>query len=68
MSSGSDRHDRDSRESVFLYALQVLPSSERPAVEAHLSECASAFRARRCPVMRLHFVGHKMCCDARIAW
>jgi len=40
MSSGSDRHDRDSRESVFLYALHVLPASERPVVEAHLSECA----------------------------
>ena len=40
MSSGSNRHDGDSRESVFLYALHVLPSNERPVVEAHLSECA----------------------------
>ena len=40
MSSGSGNHDRDSLESVFLYALQVLPSSERLAVEAHISACA----------------------------
>lgn len=44
MSSGSDRHDRDSRKSVFLYALQVLPSSERPVVEAHISACAECRR------------------------
>jgi anti-sigma factor ChrR (cupin superfamily) len=40
MSSGSGNHDRDSLESVFLYALQVLPSSERLVVEAHISACA----------------------------
>lgn len=39
MSSGSGNHDRDSLESVFLYALQVLPSSERLVVEAHISAC-----------------------------
>jgi anti-sigma factor ChrR (cupin superfamily) len=40
MSSESSNHDRDSLESVFLYALQVLPSSERLLVEAHISACA----------------------------
>ena len=37
MSSGTGRHDR---EAVFLYALQALPPSERPAVEAHIAACA----------------------------
>jgi anti-sigma factor ChrR (cupin superfamily) len=36
MSSASDQHDR---ESVFLYALQALPSSEALAIETHLSTC-----------------------------
>jgi len=40
MSSGSDRHDRDYRELVFLYALRALPSSEIPVVEAQISACA----------------------------
>src|SRR2546430_17052240 len=40
MSSGSSTHDRDYPELVFLYALQALPSSERPGVEAHISVCA----------------------------
>jgi anti-sigma factor ChrR (cupin superfamily) len=40
MSSGSGEHDRDYAESVYLYALQALPSSECPVVEAHLSACA----------------------------
>ena len=40
MSSGSDTHDRDYRELVFLYALGALPSSECPVVEAHISACA----------------------------
>jgi anti-sigma factor ChrR (cupin superfamily) len=40
MSSGTNDHDRDYAETVFLYALQALPSSEIPAVEAHLSGCA----------------------------
>jgi anti-sigma factor ChrR (cupin superfamily) len=40
MSSGSGNHDRDSLEAVFLYALQALPSSERLAVETHISDCA----------------------------
>jgi anti-sigma factor ChrR (cupin superfamily) len=39
MSSGSGHPDRDHLESVFLYALQVLPSNERLAVEAHISAC-----------------------------
>ncbi len=39
MSSGSGKHDRD-QELVFLYALQALPSSDVPAVEAHLAACA----------------------------
>jgi anti-sigma factor ChrR (cupin superfamily) len=37
MSAASDQHDR---ESVFLYALQALPSSEALAVETHISACA----------------------------
>ena len=40
MSSGSSKHDRDYPEMVFLYALQALPSSELPGVEAHISACA----------------------------
>ena len=40
MSSGSGHHDRDYRELVFLHALQALPSSEIPVVEAHLAACA----------------------------
>jgi anti-sigma factor ChrR (cupin superfamily) len=40
MSSGTSGHDRDYAETVFLYALQALPSSEIPSVEAHLSACA----------------------------
>src|SRR5437867_11232997 len=40
MSSGSSTHDRDDPELVFLYALQALPSSERPGVVAHISACA----------------------------
>jgi len=40
MSSGSPGHDRDYLESLFLYALQALPSSEISVVEAHLSACA----------------------------
>jgi anti-sigma factor ChrR (cupin superfamily) len=36
MSSASNGHDR---ESVFLYALQALPSSEAQAVETHLAAC-----------------------------
>ena len=33
-------HDRDYLELVFLHALQVLPASEIPVLEAHLAECA----------------------------
>ena len=40
MSSGPDSHDRDYRELVFLYTLRALPSSDIPAVEAHISACA----------------------------
>ena len=40
MSKGSANHDRDYLELVFLHALRVLPSSEIPVLEAHLSECA----------------------------
>jgi hypothetical protein len=32
MSSGTNDHDRDYAETVFLYALQALPSSEIPTV------------------------------------
>jgi anti-sigma factor ChrR (cupin superfamily) len=40
MSSGAAEHDRDYLELVFLHALRVLPSSEIPILEAHLSACA----------------------------
>ena len=40
MSKGSANHDRDYLELVFLHALLVLPSSDIPVLEAHLSECA----------------------------
>jgi len=40
MSSGSSKHERDYPELVFLYALQALPPSEVPVVEAHISTCA----------------------------
>jgi hypothetical protein len=33
-------HDRDYLELVFLHALRVLPASEIPVLEAHLSACA----------------------------
>ena len=40
MNSKSDQHNREHPDSVFLYALQALPASEIPVVEAHISECA----------------------------
>lgn len=39
MSSVSDSHGRDHSERLFLYALQALPSSEVPALEAHITAC-----------------------------
>ena len=43
MSSESRHHDRE-LESVLLHALQALPPSEVPVVEAHLSACAECRR------------------------
>jgi len=40
MSSGSREHERDHLESVSLYALQALPASEIPVVEAQIAACA----------------------------
>jgi anti-sigma factor ChrR (cupin superfamily) len=40
MSSTSGQHDQHHSELVFLHALQALPSSEVPVVEARLSACA----------------------------
>jgi quercetin dioxygenase-like cupin family protein len=40
MSSRSGEHERDHLESVCLYALQALPASEVPLVEAQISVCA----------------------------
>jgi quercetin dioxygenase-like cupin family protein len=40
MSSGSGAHERDHLDAVFLYALQTLPASELPVVEAQISACA----------------------------
>ena len=39
-SNGAETHDRDHAESVFLYALQALPVTEIPGVEAHISACS----------------------------
>ena len=39
MSAGAN-HDRDYLELVFLHALQALPASDVPVVEAHISACA----------------------------
>jgi anti-sigma factor ChrR (cupin superfamily) len=40
MSAGFANHDRDYLELVFLHALQALPASDIPVVEAHISACA----------------------------
>jgi anti-sigma factor ChrR (cupin superfamily) len=40
MKSASGRHDQDHLELVFLYALQALPLSEVPVVNAQISACA----------------------------
>ncbi len=40
MNSKSGQHDREHLDLVFLYALQALPSSEIPVVEAHIASCA----------------------------
>jgi hypothetical protein len=40
MSSASEKGGCDHSELVFLYALQVLPASEVPAVEAHIATCS----------------------------
>src|SRR5260370_15689341 len=39
MNSKSGQHDREHLDLVFLYALQALPSSEIPVVEAHICSC-----------------------------
>lgn len=40
MSSGSREHERDHVDSVCLYAVQALPASEVPVVEAQIAACA----------------------------
>jgi anti-sigma factor ChrR (cupin superfamily) len=40
MNSKTGQHDREHLDLVFLYALQALPSSEIPVVEAQTSSCA----------------------------
>jgi anti-sigma factor ChrR (cupin superfamily) len=40
MSSGSREHQRDHLDSLSLYALQALPASEVPLVEAQIAACA----------------------------
>ncbi|HYR89669.1 MAG TPA: cupin domain-containing protein [Terriglobia bacterium] len=40
MNSESGQHDRERLDLVFMYALQALPSSEIPVLEAHISTCA----------------------------
>jgi anti-sigma factor ChrR (cupin superfamily) len=44
MNSKSGQHDREHLDLVFLYALQALPSSEIPVVEAHISSCADCLQ------------------------
>jgi hypothetical protein len=44
VSSASGNHDQNHSELVFLYALQALPSSEIPGVEALVSACAECQR------------------------
>jgi anti-sigma factor ChrR (cupin superfamily) len=44
MSSRTGDHEDDYLDLVFQYALQALPSSEVPAVEAHLSMCEECRR------------------------
>jgi anti-sigma factor ChrR (cupin superfamily) len=39
MSSAPDKHNHEQLELLCLYALEVLPSSEIPALEAHISGC-----------------------------
>jgi anti-sigma factor ChrR (cupin superfamily) len=41
MNSASGKHGQDHSELVFMYALHALPSSEVPALEAHISACAA---------------------------
>ena len=40
MSSATDKHGQEHSELVCLYALEALPSSEVPALKAHMSTCA----------------------------
>jgi quercetin dioxygenase-like cupin family protein len=44
MSPGSGAHERDHVESLCLYALQALPPSDVPLVEAQLAACAECRR------------------------
>jgi anti-sigma factor ChrR (cupin superfamily) len=44
MSAATPKHGSDHSELVFMYALQALPSTEVPAVEAHLSACPECRR------------------------
>ena len=44
MSPASDKHGPDHSEQVFMYAVRALPSSEVPAMEAHISRCAECQR------------------------
>jgi len=44
MSPESSSHDRDYLELVLLHALQALPASEVPVVEAHISGCTECRR------------------------
>jgi len=44
MSPESSNHDRDYLELVLLHALQALPASEVPVVEAHISGCTECRR------------------------
>jgi len=44
MNSKSGQHDQEHLDLVFLHALQALPTSEIPVVEAQLSRCAECRR------------------------
>ncbi len=58
MNSKSGQHDREHLDLVFEYALQALPSSEIPVVEAHLSSCADC----RQEVETLRSSDHRLLC------
>src|SRR2546429_3804701 len=64
MSPESIHHDREYLELVLLHALQALPASEVPVVEAHISGCAECRREWKLSVRSspASSPGQPMCC------